>query len=531
VSAIRRMGLKARIAVGLVLLAGVSLLVTAVGAKKDSGGTYMVRAIFDNATFIIKGEQVKVAGVPVGTVDSLDVTPQKKAALVLKISDTKFQDFRKDAHCTIRPESLIGERFVECSPTVPNDTGKPAAPPLQKIPDGQPGAGQYLLPVTQTSTPVDVDLIADTMRLPYRQRLSLIINELGTGLAANGDELRDVIKRANPTLGELDKVLAVLASENRTLANIQHNSNVILQPLTRDRQRVADFVTRAAEVASATADRRGDLERNLQLLPTFLNELKATTPRINGLADQAIPVLQDLHAHAPAINTLIQQIAPFAKAARPATKALGQAAKVGGPALVKALPVTRQIRDLAVSLAPVAADAANLLTSLQKTGGVERLMDFIFYQGMAVNGEDKLGHYLRAGLITDANLAGCSTLHATSSPATKAGDVVDPAPGCSAKFSNPSTATAATARADAAAPSSSGAGHDPTLAAAQEILGQSSQRMQQGKPALSMAEGAKIYTRKLHEAGIPTTTRAKDPAAAKQDPTASLLQYLTGTGK
>src|SRR3954447_20653541 len=348
------MGLKARIAAGLVLLAGVSLLVTAVGAQKDSGGDHPVRAIFDNATFIIQGEQVKIAGVPVGVVDSLDVTPQKKAAIVLKITDTKFQDFRKDGHCTIRPESLIGERFVECAPTVPDDTGTPTAPKLQKVPDGQPGAGQYLLPVTQTSTPVDVDLIANSMRLPYRQRLSLIINELGTGLAANGDELREVIRRANPTLGDLDKVLAVLASENRTLAQIQRDSNVILGPLTRDRRQVADFITQAAEVATATAERRGDLERNLELLPTFLNELRATAPRINGLADEAIPVLQDLHAHAPAINNLIEQIPPFAKAARPATKALGEAAKIGGPALVKTLPVTRRINDLALALRPVA---------------------------------------------------------------------------------------------------------------------------------------------------------------------------------
>src|SRR4051794_3727670 len=520
------MGLKARIAAGLVLLAGVSLLVTAVGAKKGSGGTYLVRAIFDNATFIIQGEQVKIAGVPVGVVDSLDVTPQKKAAIVLKITDTKFQDFRKDGHCTIRPESLIGERFVECSPTVPDDTGTPTAPKLQKIPDGQPGAGQYLLPVTQTSTPVDVDLIADTMRLPYRQRLSLIINELGTGLAANGDELRDVIHRANPTLGELDKVLAILASENRTLAQIQRDSNVILQPLTRDRQRVADFVSRAAEVATATADRRGDLERNLELLPTFLTELRATAPRINGLADEAVPVLQDLHAHAPAINTLIQQLAPFAKAARPATRALGQAAKIGGPALVKALPVTRRIRDLAVALRPVAADAANLLTSLQKTGGVERALDFIFYQAMAINGEDKVGHYLRAGLITNTNLAGCSTYKGGA--AGDEGKVLDPVPGCSAKFSSPSTATAATARANLAAPGSS-TPDDPTVAAAQEILRQSSQRMKQGKGPISDRQGVQILTQKLHDDGIPTTTRAEErakhhPEAAKQDPTASLLQ-------
>ena len=46
------------------------------------------------------------------------------------------------------------------------------------------------------------------MRLPYRQRLSIIINELGTGLAGNGDALRSAIQEADPALEQTDKVLA-----------------------------------------------------------------------------------------------------------------------------------------------------------------------------------------------------------------------------------------------------------------------------------------------------------------------------------
>ena len=86
------------------------------GAGSD-GGSYKVRAIFDNAGFIITGEDVKVAGVKVGKVESLDVTRDFKAAVVLAIDDPGYQDFRSDASCQIRPQSLIGEKFVECTPT------------------------------------------------------------------------------------------------------------------------------------------------------------------------------------------------------------------------------------------------------------------------------------------------------------------------------------------------------------------------------------------------------------------------------
>jgi ABC-type transporter Mla subunit MlaD len=56
-----------------------------------------VRAIFDSAFSVIPGEDVKVAGVKVGVIESLSVTPDKKAAVVLRIDKAGFGDFRKDA--------------------------------------------------------------------------------------------------------------------------------------------------------------------------------------------------------------------------------------------------------------------------------------------------------------------------------------------------------------------------------------------------------------------------------------------------
>src|SRR5215207_3843188 len=107
-----------RIALVALLLAGVTVLAvlgTAASDDGDGGGDYKVRAIFDNAVSVIPGEDVKIAGVKVGKIDSLDITNDEKAAVVLSITEGGFQDFRQDATCTIRPQSLIGEKFVECT--------------------------------------------------------------------------------------------------------------------------------------------------------------------------------------------------------------------------------------------------------------------------------------------------------------------------------------------------------------------------------------------------------------------------------
>jgi ABC-type transporter Mla subunit MlaD len=405
-----------------------TLLVVGTGAGDSNTGNYKVRAVFDNAVSVIPGEDVKIAGVKVGSIDSLDVTKDKKAAVVLDITNNGFKDFRKDAHCTIRPQSLIGEKFVECTLTVPKAPGVPRTPKLEKIKSGHPGAGQYNLG-DRTSTPVDVDLINDVLRLPQRQRLSLIINELGTGLAGNAQELRNVIKRANPALFELDKVLKILADENQVLADLQRDSDTNLAPLARDRAKIQRFIETAGEVGLATAERSNDLEGQFQRFPEFLRQLRPTAQRLSALSDQMVPVLNDLRPQAPAINRLVQQLGPFSQASIPAFQSLGKAAEIGGAALTKSQPVIRDLRTFASVTKPLAQNLKELTVSLRDTGGIERLMDYLYYQVAAINGFDSFAHYLRAGLIVNL----CSTYSTTVTS------------GCEATF--PHTASSRAARA------------------------------------------------------------------------------------
>src|SRR3954467_320093 len=151
-----------------------TVLALGLGAKTDGGSGYQVRAIFDNAAYAVPGEEVRVAGQKVGKIDSLDVAYQRRAAVTFSIDTAGFSPFHKDAHCTIRPQSLIGEKYVECSP------GSTRSPEIDTVPGGQPGAGKHFVPPPQTCSPVDIDLIGDINRLPYRQRLALVINEFGT---------------------------------------------------------------------------------------------------------------------------------------------------------------------------------------------------------------------------------------------------------------------------------------------------------------------------------------------------------------
>jgi virulence factor Mce-like protein len=400
------------VAIGAVLLAASALVVFKTGASTDPNRTYRVRAIFENAFSVIPGEDVKVAGVKVGKVDSLDVTPDFKAAVVLAIEDPAYQDFRRDATCQVRPQSLIGEKFVECAP------GSSAKPELGRVADGEKGAGQHLLPLANTSSPVDIDLIGDINRLPYRQRFAIIINEFGTALAGRGSDLNEAIHRANPALRDTDRVLAILAKQNRVLANLAVSSDRVLAPLADKRKRIAHFINAANETGTATAERSADIERTFRDFPGFLRELRPTLVQLGDFADQTTPMLQDLHTAAPDLSRFIVALGPFSKSATTSVVSLGKAAEIGRPAIVKSLPLTKQLASFAKNALPVSKNLDALTRSFDKTGGIERLMDYIFFQVTAINGFDGVSHYLRAALI--ANL--CSAY------------ALEPAGGCNSNF-------------------------------------------------------------------------------------------------
>jgi phospholipid/cholesterol/gamma-HCH transport system substrate-binding protein len=392
--------LKRALAGGLLLAAAlvVLVLVLGTGASSDDGGTYRVRAIFDSASFLVPGEDVKISGVKVGAIESLDVTSGNKAAILLRIDDPAFQDFKQDAFCTIRLQSLIGEKFVACQPAQPKSANSDPAPPLHQIQHGD-NEGEYLLPVTNTSAPVDLDMLNNIMRQPERQRFAIILNELGVGLAGNGRQLNVVIRRADPALYQLDRLLAILASQNRVLADLARDSDAALAPLARQSESITDFIDKAGSTASATAARGDALEQNFAKFPAFLTELRPTMRRLGEFAAAGTPVMTDLRAAAPSINTFFKQLGPFSTAALPTFRTLGDLADTGREALPAAEPIIRDIRGFADEAKPFARTLSRGLVSLQGQHGIERLLDVILFTMGTSNGFDSLGHYLKTLLV------------------------------------------------------------------------------------------------------------------------------------
>jgi ABC-type transporter Mla subunit MlaD len=432
------------IAAALVVAVVTVVLIASGGGGENDG--YKVRAVFDNGGFMVTGEQVRVGGANVGTIESVDVSmPGEtvayrdgkptavpgKAIIVMDITDPGFQDFRSDASCQIRPQSLIGEKFVDCRPTMPRAPGSPAPPTLKRIPDGQTGAGEYLLPLGNNGTSVDPDLINDIQTLPYAQRFRLIFNELGAGLAGRGEDLEVLVKRANPVLRDVDRLFGILSAQRDRLAQLTSDSDAILRPFARERAHVAGFFSNAGAAAQASSERGPQLEEALRKFPTFLHEFRLTMRSLQGFSDAAAPVFSDLGKAAPSLTDATRTVTPFSEATTVALKSLGETGEASGPIFREADPVVSKATTLAKSGVVPTSELAKLFTSLKKTRGWDGLVELIYNSTASLNGFDQYGHFGRT-LVT---LSNCLDYEATAAGSS----------GCAARFNGPNATEAASA--------------------------------------------------------------------------------------
>ena len=384
----------------LVLLALVAGAVFLLLGRKESPPSYTVE--LDNAFGLTESAELRAAGVRVGKVKTLKVDPKTARALVeVVVERTDFGDLRKDATCSVEPQSLIGEYFLDCEPGRSN----------AKLPEGA------TIPVERTTGTIPPDLVAATLGRPQREQFSLILSELGQGFAARGPELNETIKRAIPALRETNRVLAILGDNRRTLQVLTRDAATVLSELSGNRRDVARFVSEARDTAQISAGRRTELAETIRLLPAFLRELRPTMRDLGTVADRQTPALRDLRAASPDLTLLLRRLGPFADASRPAIDALGKASVIGTDA-------ARESRDTIQSVGRLARTAKDPATNLrfvlehlddrrfatekapQSPGGegftgLEAFLRYPFVQSQAINIFDTRGYLLKLNILAN----------------------------------------------------------------------------------------------------------------------------------
>jgi ABC-type transporter Mla subunit MlaD len=268
------------------------------------------------------------------------------------------------------------------------------------------------------------------LRRPYRERLRLILAELGTGLAG---------RRAHPGLRETNETLRILADQNRIIQRFIRDADTVLADLEERKRDVARWVTEAGETSELSASRREALAGQFRELPGFLGELEPTMQRLGSLADEQRPLLRDLQAAAPDLETFFSELGPFARQALPAIRSLGSTARTGREALRQSSEEVRELRELAAFAPRFAKPLSQVLQTLDDRDrsvyrdpraaetdppapdptagaegygftGFETLLNYPYWQTNAISAFDEVSHMLRV-VAHDSRCADYQTGH------------------------------------------------------------------------------------------------------------------------
>ena len=284
---------------GFALLAG--------GATEQESGKTQYWIQLDNAFGLTEGSDFKISGVRAGAIGPMKVDRRagNKALVSVESSVPGAPKLKTDVTCETRPQSLIGEYFIDCNPGR-NPTELKAG---------------STVPVERTFSTIPADLVNNILRLPQRERLRIILNEFGAGVGARGTDLNAVIRRAVPALRETNKLLDLLADENQTLTQLTTNADAVVGELAANRSGVVSFVRESRDTAAASADRRIALAATFRLLPDFLRTLRPNMVALGRVADSQTPMLRDLDAASGNLKAFLDTLGPFSQARDPRSPA------------------------------------------------------------------------------------------------------------------------------------------------------------------------------------------------------------------
>jgi len=436
------------------LAVGAFLLLTLGSSSPPSGATYRIE--LQNAFGLVGGEDFRVDGVNVGKVQSIDLCGYAAGAhcqyrldsvITVSANQKGFNQFHSDAFCQSRPQSLIGEYFLDCDPGAHGAVLKPGS----------------TIPVSQTQSTIPTDLVQSVMQLPYRQRFTLIINELGAAVAAQSMNIQSALRRADPALAETDNLLALLANDAGTIKALNTSANQVVTALAVNNRQVQRFIVEANNASQASASPQANpascgtsasahcIEATWNKLPGFLAQLRPALVKLGAAVDAQEPVFNNLNAAAGNLQRFFVDLTPFAHAAVPSVQSLGRASATGKPAVQAATPTVAALQRFT---GPVGCDqqskqifnctpelAQNLAIVLQwldsrshaietdprsPDGGVgytglEGLLQYAFNLGDAINMYTPWGHELAVDLAVSPTCSLYATPQTIATSERKAG--------------------------------------------------------------------------------------------------------------
>jgi phospholipid/cholesterol/gamma-HCH transport system substrate-binding protein len=276
-----------------------------------------------------QGQTVQVSGVRIGDIGKVELNDGK--AVVEMVIDAEYEGMiRQDATALLRPKTGLKDMFIDLEPGS----------------DEAPAAGEgYMLPISSTAPDVNPDEILAELDAETRDYLTLLISDAGSGLEGRGPDLREVLRRFEPTHRDLARVNKHVALRRKNLRHLIRSLNTLNAELASRDDDLAGLVDSSAAVMRQFASEQANVSAAVGELPGALRTTTSTMTKLERFGTLLGPTAEKLRPAARALDPANEAVRPLAREATPLLR------EDIRPLVREARPVVRDLKPAAENLA------------------------------------------------------------------------------------------------------------------------------------------------------------------------------------
>lgn len=273
------------------------LWVTFGGPTPFRAKPYEIKVPFNEATQLAEQSDVRISGVNIGKVRSIELAPNGRQALATVDIDNKYAPLPRSTRAILRTKTLLGETYIELTP------GSSEGPEL---------ADGGTLPEANSAESVQLDEIFRTFDPETKEAFQTWMQEGAVAINGQGQGFSYALGEFEPTFSDLDKLFRVLDTQRLAVAQLFRNGATSLRALRGREGQLSSLIESSNAVFETTARRDRDIEALFRAFPTFQDESRLTLNRLKTFAVEADPLFRQL---VPAAEQLSPTLIAFAKLA------------------------------------------------------------------------------------------------------------------------------------------------------------------------------------------------------------------------
>jgi phospholipid/cholesterol/gamma-HCH transport system substrate-binding protein len=356
----------------------------------SGGGGHKYTFLFQNAGQLVNDNQVMIGGSPVGTVSSIDLSPDNLAEVKVEVD----QELHEGTTAVIRATSLSGvaNHYLSISP------GPNSSPALE---EGQ------TLGLSSTTTPVDIDQFFNSFPPKVREGLQNFIKGNGQIYAGRGKEANESYKYFGTALNRASAFASELNADEQLLSKFLVSSSNLTSAVAGRGAQLSSAISNANQAFQAINTQNAALERSLEELApvmrqsntTFVN-LRAALDDVEPLINTAKPATRNLAPFLAELRPVLNKFIPFTQNLTLALDRPG--AHNDTTSLLKEIPVVQQRASHTFPHAEAAIAAFQPQLNFARSYTPD-LFNALGNLGAAAGTYDGNGNYVRAS-VGAANL-------------------------------------------------------------------------------------------------------------------------------